>query len=177
MLITIRHGKTDYNLKRLFSGASDKPKLLQESLAKAYELGKELLGYNIDIAFVSPLTRAKQTFNEINKSLNIDMVIEENFIERDFKAYEFTPIENLDPQIYWNMEKSEQYNMESLSDLVTRVEKALNKIRGKYQDKNVLIVAHSGVCRAVKYIVEGKVNNNWNDYNMENLKTYTYKEW
>lgn len=177
MLITVRHGKTDYNEKRLFSGLGDEPRLTSESISKAYELGKDLKKYNIDIAFVSPLTRAKQTLEEINKTLNIEMIVENNFIERDFKKYELTNINLVDPTIYWNVDKNEQYDMEPLSNVITRVEIALNKIREKYHNKNVLIVAHSGICRAIKYIVEGKVNPNWYEYDMSNLKAYVYKEW
>ena len=79
MLITIRHGKTDYNEKRLFSGIGDEPRLTKESLLKAYDLGKELLNYNLDVAFVSPLTRAKQTFSEINKISFYEMTIFNHF--------------------------------------------------------------------------------------------------
>ena len=177
MLITIRHGKTDYNEKRLFSGIGDEPRLTKESLLKAYDLGKELLNYNLDVAFVSPLTRAKQTFSEINKSLGIEMIEDSHFIERNFKEYEKTSIDLLDPQIYWNMEKDSLYDMESLEDLISRVEEGLRIIKHKYSDKNVLIVAHSGICRAIKYILEGKVNPKWYEYDMANLKVYAYKNW
>lgn len=177
MLVTIRHGKTDYNEQRLFSGKGDNPRLTTDALISAYKLGKEFVQYNLDIALISPLTRAKQTFNEINKTLNIECVVEDLLIERDFYGYEAKPISSLDPHIYWDMDKSDIYDIEKLSNLVSRVEKALNIIKEQYKDKNVLIVAHSGVCRAIKYIVEGKVNKKWYEYDMSNLKAYVYKEW
>ena len=177
MLVTVRHGKTDYNEKRIFSGLGDEPRLTKDSLLKAYELGKELKALNIDMAFVSPLTRAKQTFEEINKSLNVSCYIEKDFIERDFKGYEKTLIDLLDPKDYWDMDNCKKYDMETLEELANRVERALLKIKEKYYDKNVLIVAHSGICRAIKYIVEGKTNKRWYEYEMSNLKAYYYKNW
>lgn len=177
MLVTIRHGKTDYNEKRLFSGLGDEPRLTKESLLKAYDLGKELIELNLEVAFVSPLARARQTLEEINKSLNIPTYIENDFIERDFKEYENTLIDLIDPKDYWDMDNCKKYDMETLDELVERVERALRNIKEKYSNKNILIVAHSGVCRAIKYIVEGKVNKRWYEYDMSNLKAYVYKEW
>jgi len=71
MLVTIRHGQTDYNIKRVFSGKEDTPRLTNEAHLKAYEVGKILKDYNLELAIISPLTRALETFLEINKSINI----------------------------------------------------------------------------------------------------------
>ena len=176
MLITIRHGRTDYNEKRVFSGTGDVPRLTKQAHLDAYELGKELKKYNLDIAIVSPLTRAKETFEELNKSLNIEMKVDDLLIERNFKDYEGKPIALLDPSIYWDMDNN-SYEIEVLEEFANRIELALNKIKETYKDKNILIVAHSGVCRAIKYLIEGKVNRKWYTYSMENLKAYVYKEW
>ena len=184
MLVTVRHGKTDYNEKRIFSGLGDEPRLTKDSLLKAYELGKELKALNIDMAFVSPLTRAQQTFEEINKSLNIPFNTEVGFIERNFKEYEKTLIDLIDPKDYWDMDNCKKYDIfkkkldeKRLHVRNSFIEFALMKIKEKYHDKNVLIVAHSGICRAIKYIVEGKTNRRWYEYDMSNLKAYYYKNW
>ena len=129
MLITIRHGQTDYNEKRVFSGKGDEPRLTLDAHLKAYELGKELRQYDLDVAIISPLTRARQTFDEINKTINIECIKEDLLIERDFYKYEGKSLELLDPHIYWDMDKSDIYEIEKLSSLVSRVEIALNKIK------------------------------------------------
>lgn len=177
MLVTIRHGQTDYNKKRIFSGLGDEPRLTDEAIVQAFHSGEKLKDLGIEIAIVSPLTRAKQTFEEINKSINVEMHVDNRLIERDFKSYENTNIDLIDPKDYWDMDNCKKYDMETLEELADRVEKALNDVKEKYHDKNVLIVAHSGVCRAIKYIVEGKINKHWYEYHMDNLKAYIYQNW
>lgn len=177
MLITIRHGETDYNINNIYSGQTDAPRLTKKAHIDAFNIGKKLLSYNSDIAIVSSLTRAKETFEEINKSLNIPFIVNSNLIERDFKEFDCTPGSTLNPKIYWDVELDGSVNIETIKDLVIRVEKELDKLKRKYKDKNVLIVAHSGVCRVVKYILEGKKEKNLYNYQMENLHMEIYKEW
>lgn len=177
MLITIRHGQTDLNKEQVFCGRSDLPKLTKESIEEAYKKGKELAKYNIDVAFISPLTRAKDTFNEINKSLNVKGFVLDELIERDFKGYEAKSISLISREVYWNIDGDGSYDIEPLSDMVKRVERALNKIKEEYKDKNVLIVAHSGVCRVIRHIVEGKKENKLYTFKMENLHVDIFKEW
>jgi len=177
MLVTIRHGQTDYNIKRVFSGKEDTPRLTNEAHLKAYEVGKILKDYNLELAIISPLTRALETFLEINKSINIPYIKDDLLIERDFKEYEGNPISLLNPSVYWNIETPNSIDIESMEDVINRVEECLNKIKKEYPNKNILIIAHSGICRAIKYIVEGKKEKDLSKYEMKNLEVYAYKEW
>lgn len=177
MLIAIRHGTTDYNEARIFSGHGDQPRLTNEALNQAFDIGKILKNYNLDLAFISPLTRAKQTFNEINKSLNIPSYTLEGLMERDFYKYEGAPLTSLDKTVYWDMDKSFVYDIEDIDDFVFRIEKSLNYIKVNFPNKKVLIVAHSGVCRAIKYIMEGKINRKWYLSDMNNLQVSVFENW
>lgn len=177
MLVAMRHGQTDLNKLEVFCGRDDSPRLTKESLIETFEKGKELKKYNFDIAFISPLTRAKQTFNELNKSLNIESIVLEDLIERDFKEYDRKSISLISREIYWNIDGDGAYDIEPLKDMIIRVERALDYIRDNYKDKNVLIVAHSGVCRVIRHILEGKKENKLYTFKMENLHTDVYKEW
>ena len=177
MLITVRHGKTNYNLNRLYSGINDSPILLDEAKKQAFEKGKILKQYNLDIAYISPLIRAKDTFIEINKTLNIPFIEDIDLIERDFKEYEGKPYESFNYSICWNIEKSKDVKIESIEDMVNRIERTLNKIKKESKGKNVLIVAHSGTCRVIKYIMKGKNEKDLKNYPMENLQIDIYKEW
>ena len=177
MLITIRHGETDYNKMGRYSGRGDKAKITSEAHKQAYELGKELVKYDLEIACLSPLKRAKETFEEINKTLNIPFIVINGLIERDYKEYEGKPYATLPRKDYWKLDCVSEYDIESTSSVIARVEEALNEIRDKYHDKNVLIVAHAGICRVIRYLLEGKKVNNLREYPMENLQVYEYREW
>ena len=169
--------ETDYNLNRLYSGVNNNPILLEESKEAAYQIGKKLKVYNLDIAYISPLLRAKETFFEINKTVNIPFLEDEKLIERNFKNYEGKEYETFNYSICWDVEKSKDVDIESIDDMVIRIEKVLKRIKEEAKDKNVLIVAHSGTCRVIRYIIEGKKEKDLRNYKMDNLQMYVYNEW
>jgi len=115
-----------------------------------------------------------ETSAPVSRTISEDM---NRLIERDFKEYEGNPISLLNPSVYWNIETPNSIDIESMEDVINRVEECLNKIKKEYPNKNILIIAHSGICRAIKYIVEGKKEKDLSKYEMKNLEVYAYKEW
>jgi 2,3-bisphosphoglycerate-dependent phosphoglycerate mutase len=64
LLVLVRHGQSDWNLKNLFTGWKD-PDLTELGVAEAKEAGRQLKaqGFTFDIAFTSALTRAQHTLD------------------------------------------------------------------------------------------------------------------
>jgi len=64
LLVLVRHGQSEWNLKNLFTGWKD-PDLTELGIAEAREAGRKLKaqGFTFDIAFTSALTRAQHTLN------------------------------------------------------------------------------------------------------------------
>jgi 2,3-bisphosphoglycerate-dependent phosphoglycerate mutase len=64
LLVLVRHGQSDWNLKNLFTGWKD-PDLSELGVAEAKEAGRKLKaqGFTFDIAFTSALTRAQHTLD------------------------------------------------------------------------------------------------------------------
>ena len=64
LLVLVRHGQSDWNLKNLFTGWKD-PDLTELGVAEAKEAGRKLKaqGFTFDIAFTSALTRAQHTLD------------------------------------------------------------------------------------------------------------------
>ncbi|UZE49491.1 2,3-bisphosphoglycerate-dependent phosphoglycerate mutase [Rhodopseudomonas sp. P2A-2r] len=64
LLVLVRHGQSDWNLKNLFTGWKD-PDLTEKGVAEAKEAGQKLKaqGLVFDIAFTSALTRAQHTLD------------------------------------------------------------------------------------------------------------------
>ena len=64
LLVLVRHGQSDWNLKNLFTGWKD-PDLTAQGIAEAKDAGRKLKaqGYKFDIAFTSALTRAQRTLD------------------------------------------------------------------------------------------------------------------
>src|SRR3982751_4130024 len=64
LLVLVRHGQSEWNLKNLFTGWKD-PDLTEQGIAEAREAGRKIKaqGLAFDIAFTSVLTRAQHTLD------------------------------------------------------------------------------------------------------------------
>ncbi len=64
LLVLVRHGQSEWNLKNLFTGWKD-PDLTEQGIAEAKEAGRKLKaqGLSFDVAFTSVLTRAQHTLD------------------------------------------------------------------------------------------------------------------
>ena len=64
LLVLVRHGQSEWNLKNLFTGWKD-PDLTAQGIAEAKEAGRKLKaqGLSFDVAFTSVLTRAQHTLD------------------------------------------------------------------------------------------------------------------
>lgn len=82
-LYVIRHGQTDWNRARRLQGRSDIP--LNEWGRKVAELTREgLKDVKFDVAFTSPLCRAKETAKIILKGRDLPIIEEPRMIEVNF---------------------------------------------------------------------------------------------
>lgn len=72
----IRHGESVDDVENRYGGWADFP-LTQKGIEQARETGKKLKNKEVtaDIILTSPLARAKQTAEEISKTLNIPMEV------------------------------------------------------------------------------------------------------
>src|SRR5713101_2203054 len=66
LLVLVRHGQSDWNLKNLFTGWKD-PDLTAQGIAEAVEAGRKLKaqGLTFDVAFTSVLSRAQHTIDRV----------------------------------------------------------------------------------------------------------------
>ena len=64
LLVLVRHGQSEWNLKNLFTGWKD-PDLTEQGVTEAKEAGRKLKaqGLTFDVAFTSVLTRAQHTLD------------------------------------------------------------------------------------------------------------------
>src|SRR5437763_9006254 len=64
LLVLVRHGQSEWNLKNLFTGWKD-PDLTEQGIAEAKDAGRKLRarGFVFDIAFTSVLLRAQHTLD------------------------------------------------------------------------------------------------------------------
>lgn len=176
-IYVIRHGKTDWNEESKIQGQTN-IKLNEIGIKQASEVRKEIEQKNIDLIICSPLDRTKQTAQIINKNMNIPIQYNEKFMERNFGVLEgkkTEEIENLNEYFEYNVNK-EVEDGENIQRFFNRVFEGMKEIEKEYKEKNVLLVTHGGVARAIDYYFNGKLKEK-SDLEKAILKTCELREY
>lgn len=140
----VRHGQTRFNLKHIVQGRCDSP-LTEQGIAQAKATRDYFRKENIsfDLAFTSTQERACDTL-EIITDQKMPYKRLKDLRERDYGICEgerqyFLP---------WNSGRPEEPTMETVPDLLKRVNKAFRKIAEEIPDgQTALIVAHGEMLR------------------------------
>lgn len=176
MLYVVRHGKTDWNNKRITMGCMDMP-LCKEGIEEAECLRDKFVDINIDLIITSPLTRAKETAYIINEKKDIEVIKENKLAERSMGNLEFRPYPTYEEnERIWSIEEnSSDYSVEPMQDFKNRVFNCMDRIVEEYQDKDILIVTHGGVtalidCYFNNSLEEGPITTKF--LNNSEYKTY-----
>ncbi len=168
ILVLVRHGQSEWNLKNLFTGWRDVG-LTEKGIAEAKAAGEKLReqGLDFDIAYTSALKRAQDTLTLILEDLNqpgLETVKDQALNERDYG--DLTGLNKDDARQKWGEEQvliwRRSYDVappggESLKDTLAR---ALPYYMRRIQPdvlsgKCVLVAAHGNSLRALIMAIEG----------------------
>ncbi|MGF7158617.1 2,3-bisphosphoglycerate-dependent phosphoglycerate mutase [Rhodoligotrophos appendicifer] len=162
LLVLVRHGQSEWNLKNLFTGWAD-PDLTDLGRSEAEDAGKRLkaLGLSFDVAFTSMLKRAQNTCQYILAALgqeHLQTVREQALNERDYG--DLTGLNKDQAREKWGKEQVFKWRRsfdipppggESLKDTAARVipyyESAI--VPRLRNGERVLVVAHGNSLRAL----------------------------
>ena len=155
-IYVIRHGQTDYNVKKLFQGQCNIP-LNEVGIEQAKEIAEKFADVKIDVILVSPLDRAKQTARYLSETKGIPITIEDELIERCFGDMEGLPSrEDCNINMLSDYDKNYAiYNVEPIQELFKRVYLCMDNIIERFKDKTVLIVTHACVAQAIECYFNG----------------------
>jgi 2,3-bisphosphoglycerate-dependent phosphoglycerate mutase len=163
-LILIRHGKSDWNLKGLWTGWTD-ISLASEGREEARKTAALLPQIKIDAVYTSTLKRAQETWEEIRNQLNLTGIPVTSASELNERNYgDFTGKdkwkvkEEIGEEEFQKIRRSWDYpvpNGESLKDVYNRVIPYYEThiVPELKNGKNILIAAHGNSLRALtKYL-------------------------
>lgn len=161
-LYITRHGQTEWNLKGRIQGQKDS-KLTTLGEKQAEWLGERLKNVEIDIIISSSSGRAIRTAEIIRGKRNIEIVPNDNLREIYFGQWEgllHAEIEKRWPEEYrnfWNFPHLyKPVGGETFLQVLDRVSNEVEKIISKYEGKNILIVTHAVVLKALIAYFENK---------------------
>ncbi len=167
LLVLVRHGQSEWNLKNLFTGWRDVD-LTDKGVAEAREAGHKLKaqGLTFDIAFTSALMRAQRTLDlmlaEMGQSA-LPVIKHQALNERDYG--DLSGLNKDDARKKWGEEQvhiwRRSYDVappggESLKDTLARalpyyVTEILPRV---LRGERVLVVAHGNSLRALVMVLE-----------------------
>ncbi|MFB6468089.1 histidine phosphatase family protein [Cytobacillus sp. Hz8] len=140
----VRHGETDWNVLGKIQGKTDIA-LNQNGIRQSEECREFLKLSQWDLMITSPLKRAKQTAMIINEELNLPLFEMEEFMERSFGDAEGKTLAERQA-LYPD---GEYPNQEERNKFHHRVMTGLTKIHQRFQDSQVLLIAHGAVINAI----------------------------
>jgi broad specificity phosphatase PhoE len=153
LVILIRHGECEGNIKGIFRGRTDFP-LNERGLIQAQDLAQELKNFPIKYIYSSPLSRAKQTAEMIGKTYEIEVKIEEGFNNIELGNWEGCYMKDIAEQYpkewaLWinNPEELKIENMETLYDVQKRTKACLDKLVSEHQGETIAVVSHRAVLK------------------------------
>ena len=167
MITFIRHGKTTYNDKRLFSGQID-----CDLSKQGIEDTKKVKLEDYDYYYCSELKRTHQTLKYLKG--DVKYAIDKRINEVYLGEFQGTPITEESALLINKLiaENTGYMGVETQKHLDARVISFINDLIDKHkEDDKILVVSHSGVIRSIKrnYLNEKE---NLSTNNLETLTLY-----
>lgn len=161
-VILIRHGESETNLKKVFTGQLDTP-LTHNGKNQAVLMAEYVSRYSIDKIYVSPLQRAVDTARSIVQRQNCPMERCDAFQELyagQWQGKTFEEIAREYPESYeiWrkNIGMAAPEGGETCEEMYRRVTNAFVEILGNTSDKVVCIVCHAIPIRMMESYMQQK---------------------
>ena len=149
----VRHGRTDWNDKKLIQGHED-VRLNTDGQSSAKDLAKEFKNIKFDKIYSSDLLRAKETAEIIALEHKLAIETTQALRERNFGNFEGKPhslfnemdklLDSLDDKTRYSYKFNSNLAMESDEEVMTRFLRFLKEIAVSHPGKIILVATHAG---------------------------------
>ncbi len=157
-MILVRHGESTYNALGLIQGHCDESVLTEKGYAQAIQTGEALSSLHFDAIYTSPLRRVRRTAEGILCALPSPPApqVSEGLYEIDLREWENLSIQAVrqqypEPYRIWH-EAPQQFQLGErfpVLDLAVQARAFWDEILPRHPGSTVLLVAHSGINRAL----------------------------
>lgn len=160
----IRHGETNWNQENRLQGKTDIP-LNENGISLARQAAERFAAVDFDLAYTSPLLRARQTAETILEGRNVPVYEEKRIEEIGFGEYEGmvytkTYSDIPDERFSYFFMKPEAYQPatggERIEELLEREEDFLRELfaNQNLQDKTILISTHGAALAGLLSVIK-----------------------
>ena len=183
-LVLVRHALSEDNVQRIVPGKGD-PQLTELGKEQARQAGAVLRGIQFDAAYSSDTMRAKQTLEELLKTLGTDIPVttssaldERNWGDiagkySDNRESEYTQ-EEIDSWFTWDIRPP---GGESYADIAKRLvgyfeREILPRLK---KGEDILVVGHNGALKTIRRHLENIPYGDTHTLGMENAEVRVYE--
>jgi broad specificity phosphatase PhoE len=180
-LLMVRHGEIPSNVNKVYAGTSPEG-LTEKGISQAVETSVRLKSFTVDAMYASPIHRAVQTAEIINRTVGTGFLIENAFRELEMGPWEGLSEENIAesyPEKWrlWNIRPAELRlpGRETLDELLDRVQSGIRRIYRNSVNETVVIVTHVAIIRVSLLWHEEKSLNLYKTIHVPNAKIFEIK--
>ena len=163
LIVFVRHGEADNNVKRMLVGRHIESHLTESGIQQAKDTGQHLRKMKIDRVYVSPVTRAIETAKIICEINQLEYQTDERLYEielGDLVGMNYDEViekhGNLFLKFYTGDDPIlDSYGIESFSAVKKRIRNLLDESMKNYRDKNLLFVTHLDPIKAAVSLLLG----------------------
>ena len=168
-IILVRHGKTVWNAEGRYQGKMDIP-LNEEGKEQARRVGEALKEFPVKAVFSSPLSRCRDTAEEIARHHGLEVQVKEGFKEIDHGEWEgmlASEVEEKYPELLklWRTRPAEVQmpGGESLKDVYDRAVEAFEEVVSQFSPEDlIVIVGHDATNKVLMcYLLGTDLNKFW----------------
>ena len=153
LIIFVRHGEFEGNIKGMFRGRMDFP-LNERGMIQVQDLAQELKDFSIKYIYTSPMKRDRKTAEAIGEKCDIKFKIEEKFNNVELGNWEGRYKKEIADQYpnewkLWinNPEELRVEGMETLFNVQKRAKECLDRLVLEHKDETLALVTHRAVLK------------------------------
>lgn len=163
LIVFVRHGEADNNVKRMLVGRHIESHLTESGIQQAKDTGQHLRKMKIDRVYVSPVTRAIETAKIICEINQLEYQTDERLYEielGDLVGMNYDEVIEKHGNLFLKFYSGDDpildsYGIESFSAVKKRIRNLLDESMKNYRDKNLLFVTHLDPIKAAVSLMLG----------------------
>ncbi len=149
MIIFLRHGQAENNVKRILAGRTDGVPLTKTGIKQAERIAEYLKPLDISAIYSSPIERASHTAKIVAENNSMDCELDDRITEIDMGKFTlmnyddmFARYGNVFLKFYQNDPVIMEHKVETFPHVRNRVLDMVGHLVKKHKDQNVLVVTH-----------------------------------
>ena len=160
MIIFLRHGQAENNVKRILAGRTDGIALTKTGIKQAERIAEYLKPLDISAIYSSPIERASHTAKIVAEHNSMDCELDDRITEIDMGRFTlmnyddmFARYGNVFLKFYENDPVIAEHKVETFSHVRKRILDIVDYVIKKHGNQNVVLVTHMDPIKSILSVI------------------------